>query len=124
MFKIKFDNNDVRSCSTLQLGNTNNNEFKPLLSALGSIFIYKQIYTIISEGYEVELFRKYSGLPIGNILFYFKPLKNINKTKYTHFKKSEDEIKLLDNIDKSKQYPLSRFVYNGYTIPTSMDLSL
>ena len=124
MFKIKFDNNDIRSCSRLQVGNINKDEFDNLLAALGSIFIYKRIHVVVSEGYETELFTKYTGLPIGNILFYFKPLNNINKTKFSHLKKNEEESKLLDNIDKSKQNPLYRFQYNGYTIPSSMDLSI
>jgi len=124
MFKIKFDNNDIRSCSRLQVGNINKDEFDNLLAALGSIFIYKRIHVVVSEGYETELFTKYTGLPIGNILFYFKPLNNINKTKFSHLKKNEEVSKLLDNIDKSKQNPLYRFQYNGYTIPSSMDLSI
>ncbi|GAA4715682.1 hypothetical protein PYV02_15350 [Leifsonia sp. H3M29-4] len=76
---------------------------------------------ILSETEEVTFFNPITGLPIGNVLFSFKPMLKINKTKFEEIS-SKDELNLLTNDDKSKKNPIHRFKFDGYTVPSTMDL--
>nr|CAA36327.1 DNA polymerase [Neurospora intermedia] len=123
MAKIKFNNNDIRSISTVQIGSTDPLEVLRLLEAITSIYMHTHtgISEAVSEPFEYELFSLGDGLPKGNIIFTFKPTSNPSiKTKYEAHKSN---IKRNKNINLSKKNPLNKFKYNGYTIPNTMDLS-
>jgi hypothetical protein len=122
MFKIKFDNGDLRSCSTIQVTTLNEKDLQSLFTALSSIFRQTQIYEFISQDNTIDFFDLSSGLPRGNIIFYFKPLKDIKFTKFENVK--NPDIQNTFNLINSDKDPLLRFKYNGFTIPSSMDLSL
>ena len=123
MFKIKFDNGDIRSASTVQISSTIKQDFSPLFLSLASVFKHKEYYDILSEAEEIEFFAPISGLPIGNIMFSFKPMDKIIGTKYESISRLDQNI-LLANDNKSKRNPLYNFKFNGYTIPSTIDLSL
>jgi hypothetical protein len=120
MFKIKFSNQDVRTCSTLQVAQLK--DFDVLYSKLSYVFNYDNIYEKISEDHDREnLFS--NGLPIGNIIFDYKPLNNIQNTKYSEFVPKDIIIKK-DMIYKEDKNPLNDFKYKGFIIPSTMDLTL
>ena len=123
MAKIRFNNNDIRSISTVQVGSTHWEEVIRLLDAITSIYIHSHaaFSQAVSEPYEFELFRLSDGLPKGNIIFSFKPSRNPDiKTRYEGYRSDSAKNK---NINLSKKNPLNKFKYNGYIIPNTMDLS-
>jgi hypothetical protein len=121
MAKIKFNNNDIRSISTVQIGSTDPFEFVHLLAAFTSIFGHPSLSEAVSEPLENDLFALPNGLPIGNIIFTFKPTNNPNVR--TRYEKVLSKDKINNKANLSKKNPLNKFKYNGYTIPKTMDLS-
>lgn len=122
MFKIKFPNGDYRTCSKLQIYTLD--DFDKLFSHLSFVFNYENIFDEVSEELNKDVVFK-DGLPIGNIIFDFKPLNNINTTKYTDFIPN-DQLKLDDDNMKYKEDKdlLSDFKFKGVNLPLTMDLSL
>ncbi|RKF76577.1 putative DNA polymerase, partial [Golovinomyces cichoracearum] len=121
IFKIKFDNGDYRSCSTVQIGSTDSEEFQKLCVALGHLFKYEVKSKIISQEYNSDFFSAISGLPKGNVLFMFKPMKNVSETKYdnNNVDKVEKERKLIETHTKDV---LLNFKLDGYRLPSTMNL--
>lgn len=130
IFKIKFPNGHIRSASTVQLSHTGRDELKKLFPYLASIFKHDNLPQKVSEDNNEEnnLFNNITGFPIGNILFAFKPVKNINKCKYNNIiLNNQDDEKINPTKaykSKGEDYFANCFKYNGYEIPLSMDLSL
>lgn len=115
IFKIRFDNNDIRSCSTTQISDKNG--IDELHNILSQVFYIKGFASIISEQYEVMYKSQFIR---SNILFSFKPLKSIQNTKYENFNLLEDKNK--DYIKKVND--IKNFKYKDYSIPSTMDLTL
>lgn len=123
IFKIKFDNGDFRSCSTVQIGTIDSDEFDNLCVALAHIFKYDVKSEIISQQHNSEFFSCVSGLPKGNVLFMFKPMNNLSKTKYDYID-GDDTKDFRSKLMESRKNPLTYFKYNGYTLPATMNLNV
>ncbi len=114
IFKIAFTNNDVRSCSTTQVANIDG--FNSLYSIFSNIFFVENFAEKVSE--DENLFNDDNTFE-GRIIFTFKPLLNINNTKYEDYtlRKDTDKIIKKDSADYIKD-----FNYKDYHIPATMDL--
>jgi hypothetical protein len=124
MFKIKFDNNDIRSASFIQAVSLDDeNYFERTLEAFITVFDKNDVHEILSEKNDPLFFNSTTGLPIGNVLFAFKPMKTLVNSKYSNFiKKNENEID--ETLNMSRKNPISWLHFKGYKIPCTMDLKL
>jgi hypothetical protein len=121
LFKIKFSNGDVRTCSNSQV--THLNDFDKVYSKLSFVFNYENIYEKVSEDHgKDDLF--IDGLPIGNIIFDFKPLSKIENTKYSDYIPNNKQNIQKNMIYKEDKNILNDFKYKGYILPSTMDLTL
>lgn len=115
IFKIRFDNNDIRSCSTTQIGHID--QFEALFTVFKKVFFIKYFFTIISETFEKMEENKFVN---SNVLFSFKPMKTIKNTKYEDFHVLKDTA--LYNRDDCENF--EKFKYKDYKLPSTMDLTV
>lgn len=117
MFKIKFPNGHVRSCSYVQISNTK--EFDKLYAVFAYIFTLENFADKVSEEHNKnELF--VDNYPKGQIVLYFKVLQNIKNTKFENF--ISPYTRLLEE-DVRRDFPKD-FRYKNFSIPAHMDLSI
>lgn len=117
IFKIRFKNGSVRSCSTTQIANIN--DFEKLLAILSQIFLYENFADKVSED-EREVFEEDSNFPSGNIIFDFKTFLTNTEKKYEGLISLKNKSK---KIKEGKEYDKVLF-YKGLKIPTHMDIAL
>nr|YP_010043401.1 DNA polymerase [Cladobotryum mycophilum]QPD06696.1 DNA polymerase [Cladobotryum mycophilum] len=73
---------EVRSCYNTQISHID--DYEKLYSKLCLIFQYEDIFDEISGDSSTMEFTD-KGYPIGDIIFDYRPIKDINNTKYTDF---------------------------------------
>lgn len=119
IFKIKFPNGEVRSCSTTQVSHLG--DFNNLYSILSYIYTFEDFSVKVSEDHNKEdLF--VDNLPKGNIVFYFKPLSTIKNTKYEKLIPARDKYN--DHKAREGKDFIQDFIYKNFAIPAHMDLSI
>jgi len=118
VFKLQLPNNDIRSCSSLQVSTVNDYDFKKLLSIFSHIFLVENFLEAVSEKDE-SCIDKETGYPIGTFIFSFKALKTIKQTKYENMYISK--LNMTRKITEGKDF-IKDFDYKGYKIPCNMDL--
>lgn len=116
MFKIKFGNGEVRSCSSVQVSTLN--EFDKLFPVFVHIFDLEDFADAVSEQ-DSNSFDE-EGLPKGNIMFDFKPMKNYEGTKYEKFYYPTTDFNI-KKLQEGKDY-IKPFIFNGFKIPVTMNL--
>jgi hypothetical protein len=116
LMKIKFKNDEIRSCSTAQISTLNG--FEKLVSIFSQIFFVESFAEIVSNSY-MGVTHAITKLPVGDIIFTFKPLKNVKDTKYENYKILEDSPVMESNLNF-----LNNFKYKNFNIPATMDLTL
>ena len=118
ILKIDFGSGGVRSASFAQISSTDPKSFKPLLEHFVKIFLYTDLWEKMSE--TEEHFTE-EGLPIGNVLFSFKPLKTIKTEMYSD---------ISEKYNPKPKYPdkplnlISKFKFKNYSFPSTMNLKL
>ncbi len=118
IFKLRFRNGLVRSCSTTQISTVE--DFDKLLSTFSLIFFVENFADKVS-GDEREIYEENSGLPTGKIMFDFKPMVTLKATKYEGLASLESDK---DKILKEGKEFSKTLNYKGFKIPTHMDLTL
>ena len=115
IFKIKFSTNDIRSCSSTQVAHINS--INQLYSIFSRVFFEENFAEAVSD--DENHFTDHNTAVNANILFSFKPLKNIKNTKFENFFILEEKKNVkTKNLNKY----VNDFKYKGFSIPTTMDL--
>jgi len=117
IFKIKFANGDVRSISNVQVSRLE--EFDKLFAVFSHVFLLEDFADAVSEQDNNSFDEE--GLPIGNIIFEFKPMKNYRETKYEKLYHPSTDFKIKGTFQEGKYY-IEHFSYKGYKIPATMNL--
>ena len=114
IFKIKFADGEIRSCSTVQVSKLE--EFEDILSVFSYVFTLENFADRVSE-HDNNSFDE-EGFPMGNIIFGFKPMINYKGTKYEKFYHPSSDFNKIFEEGKD----IKPFVFKGYKIPATMNL--
>ena len=117
IFKIRFRNGSIRSCSSVQVSTVY--DLKKLFSIFSLIFYLEDFADKVSED-EREIFEDINSLPSGKILFDFKPMITVEGTKYEGLASIDEKKKKIHHIRLEKDY--KHFDFKGVKIPSHMDL--
>ena len=113
LFKIRFSNNDIRTCSTTQVAHIDS--INALYSIFSKIFFVENFAEAVSEPDDIFTKEKYFG---GSVFFTYKPLRDVKTTKFEDFTILGDQKY---QLKKLKDYNYD-FKYKNFIIPSTMDL--
>jgi hypothetical protein len=120
VFKLQLPNNNIKSCSSLQISSTIDEEFhfEELMARFSYIFMVNNFLEYVSED-DRSSYNEESDCPTGSFIFSFKPMTTIKHTKYENmYILRENRAK---KIREGRDF-IKDFDYKGYKIPSHMDL--